>query len=867
MGPDVRQTNRSDYVRVNELALNVSFSDGSRWPSAVPTPQPVLVSFSFAHDVRNAAATDDLAHSVNYSTLASGMKAIVESEVFPSLEAFADRVCQVYALQYSEVSRFTARIARTKTLLYGAAFGVEVTKLSRSRAPVEETFFFQDLLGYAIIGIHAHERQRKQRVRVNASITRRPARQQRFNFRTLEQRIFDFIDDSRYLTVEALASNVASTIHSFLKDESAVVSVRISKPSAILDADSAEIEVTRTARDFRVEQSQIASSSSTTPISQTAAQNSPKDSLSTSKSAPPSPATPSLPHRAAIAIGANVGDRFANIECALRLLETSFSDAEQPKGAQRIVVVDTSFMYETAPMYMEDQPQFINCACMVETDLEPRDLLSHLKRVEEIVGRTVTFRNGPRVIDLDIVTYDDLILDTRPENARRNLDNLQGELVVPHPRVSEREFVLRPLADMIPDYVIPRTQKTVKTLLSELAPQHVGGEAMYKVIPFPRYPLPHTENASGSKSPFAAKVPVPRVPPTATYWKYPITPHTSSGKPPARKTYIMATLNATPDSFSDGSVHYALPDALSYVAAAVTSGANIIDIGGYSTRPGAEFVSPEEEFSRVVPVVQAIREDGQTLRRETAQTLISVDTFRWEVAEEAVHAGANCINDVYAFGGVEYPPTERSAAHFAKMRQVVRDLAVPVVLMHSRGPAAENKDYSAYDYAKDADGRGAVLEGVRVELGEKVERAVKGAGGVRRWMIMVDPGIGFSKTVEGNLELLRDAASIIAPAPLHPTANVENENSPPPSRSARNPLEGYPLLVGTSRKSFLGALLQEPDAKGPGSYKGRQTRPDERDFATAAAVSCAVQQGASVVRVHDVLGLGDVVRVASALWS
>ena len=89
----------------------------------------------------------------------------------------------------------------------------------------------------------------------------------------------------------------------------------------------------------------------------------------------------------------------------------------------------------------------------------------------------------------------------------------------------------------------------------------------------------------------------------------------------------------------------------------------------------------------------------------------------------------------------------------------------------------------------------------------------------------------------------------------------------PPTRPSRNPLEGYPLLIGTSRKSFLGALLQEPDAKGLGNYQGRQTKPNERDFATAAAVSCAVQQGASVVRVHDVLGLGDVVRVASALWS
>ncbi|KAI1792819.1 Dihydropteroate synthase [Ganoderma leucocontextum] len=787
------------------------------------------------------------------------MKTIVDSEVFPSLEAFVDRICQA---QYSETSSFTVRIARTKTLLYGAAFGLEVTKLGRSRAPVEETFFFQDIVAYAVIGIHAHERQRKQRVRVNASITRGPARQQPLDFRTLEQRIFDFIDDSRYLTVEALASNVASVILAFLKDESAVVNVRISKPSAILDANSAEVEVTRTPKDFRVEHSQVAFSSSATPISQTV-QSESMNSPSTSHLAP---AARSLPHRAAIAIGANVGDRFANIECALRLLETSSPEVEQLKMAQRIAVVNTSFMYETAPMYVENQPRFINCACMIETDLEPRGLLSYLKHIEEVVGRTVTFRNGPRVIDLDIVTYDDLVLDTRPEGARINLDNLQGQLIIPHPRVSEREFVLRPLVDMIPEYVLPGTQKTVEVLLSELMQQPTDGEAMYKIIPFPRYPLPHSET---STSPPVAKL--PPVPPTATYWKYPIAPYASGGKHPARKTYIMATLNATPDSFSDGSVHYTLPDALSYAAAAVASGANIIDIGGYSTRPGAEYVSPEEEFSRVVPVIQAIREDGaasgQSHKGKTAQTLISVDTFRWEVAEEAVHAGANCINDVCAFGGMEYPPTEWSEAHFAKMRQVARDFAVPVVMMHSRGPASENKDYSAYDYAKDGDGRGAVVEGVRVELGRKVEKAVKGPGGIRRWLVMVDPGIGFSKTVEGNVELLRDAASIVAAYPPRlQNMNLKAEDLPS-SRPDRNPLEGYPLLIGTSRKSFLGAVLQQPDADGAGKYQGRQTRPDERDFATAAAVSCAVQQGASVVRVHDVLGLGDVVRVASALWS
>ena len=372
---------------------------------------------------------------------------------------------------------------------------------------------------------------------------------------------------------------------------------------------------------------------------------------------------------------------------------------------------------------------------------------------------------------------------------------------------------------------------------------------MNKVLPFPRYPFcqPSTPPEPGS-----SQLPqVPPVPPTATYWKFPVASSTAH-KPkatPKRKTYIMGTLNVTPDSFSDGSINNSMPAALNYTKAAVEAGADILDIGGYSTRPGAEYVSPEEEFTRVVPVIQAIRvqhEQG-VLGSPNREILISVDTFRWEVAEEAVHAGANCINDVYAFRGREYPVDSSSEELFFKMRQVARDLAVPVILMHSRGEASVNKDYSAYSYAAD----GSTVEGVRVELGERVDSIVKGKGGLRRWYVIIDPGIGFSKTVEGNLELLRHSATFSDP-------NVLIGNPPRP-----NTLAGYPMLIGASRKSFLGLLLERPDEEG--TYTGRETKADQREFATAAAVAWAVQQGAEIVRVHSVLELGDVVRVTSAI--
>jgi dihydropteroate synthase len=221
----------------------------------------------------------------------------------------------------------------------------------------------------------------------------------------------------------------------------------------------------------------------------------------------------------------------------------------------------------------------------------------------------------------------------------------------------------------------------------------------------------------------------------------------------------MATLNTTPDSFSDGAAHNTLPTALGYAQSAVVAGADILDVGGYSTRPGAPFISPEEEVSRVAPSIAAIR-------TAHPQLPISVDTFRPEVARAAISAGANCINDVYAFTGQgSYPfPEVSQTAHaphgcISEMKKIARQFAVPIVLMHSRGDAGTNKDYNAYQYAGPGQ---AVLEGVRIELGAKVDLIVKGRGGVRRWFVIVDPGVGFSKTVDGNLEVLRDAAAITA---------------------------------------------------------------------------------------------------------
>jgi len=227
---------------------------------------------------------------------------------------------------------------------------------------------------------------------------------------------------------------------------------------------------------------------------------------------------------------------------------------------------------------------------------------------------------------------------------------------------------------------------------------------------------------------------------------------------------------------------------------------------------------------------------------------ISIDTFRWEVARASILVGGSCINDVHAFTEREdvYPlpdgaAIKRAEVSMASMKAVTREFAVPVVLMHSRGDAGEHKDYDVY-----GGGPGAVIRGIQTELGDKVEHIIKGKGGIRRWMVIVDPGIGFSKTVEGNLEALRNASNIVT------DTNIDGT-------SKRNPLRGYPQLIGPSRKSFLGVIVARRE-------RGRETTPNERVWATATAVVCAVQQGAVIVRVHDTREMADVVAVADELW-
>jgi dihydropteroate synthase/2-amino-4-hydroxy-6-hydroxymethyldihydropteridine diphosphokinase len=439
-----------------------------------------------------------------------------------------------------------------------------------------------------------------------------------------------------------------------------------------------------------------------------------------------------------LSLGTNLGDRLHNLRAAVTALE-----------AAGVRLTALSPIYETAPWGPVEQPNFLNMAVAGRTALPPDALLQLLKQIEHDLGREPGERWGPRLIDIDLLFCDDAVLD-------------EGDLILPHPRLHERAFVLVPLAEIAPDMRHPRLDSTVAMLRDAVQPDRRA---------IRRLPLP-------------------------LFW--------------GRRTHVMGIVNVTPDSFSgDGIIAGAdAEEALVEAAVAqaqqfVADGADIIDVGGESTRPGSEPVDEAEELARVVPVIAAIH--------DAVDVPISVDTYRASVAAVALEAGAAWVNDVW---GLRMD---------AEMAPLVARSGAPVVIMHNRSrprDVAQEQQLGGRYVGVHYDD---LMADIRRELQESVYRAL--AAGVQDAQIFVDPGVGFGKTVSQNLRIVDE---------LHRIKEM-----------------GYPVLLGTSRKSFIGYTLNLP--------------PHERMEGTAATIAIGIDRGADIVRVHDVRPLVRVARMTDQL--
>ncbi|RUS19188.1 Dihydropteroate synthase-like protein [Endogone sp. FLAS-F59071] len=749
--------------------------------------QPVTINLCLYTDISGAGASDHVTKSIHYGLLTKAVEKFAEGANFRSVEALAHAIVKICIKDFN-AAKATVRLEKPRALLHATSAGVEITRTaedlayilqeekiamesttsaakgvpssstegsapaaevstdgSRSGSGDHDIIFVKDLRLSTIIGVNPWEREEKQVVILNITIhpSFRTADlqadhvQRSHNYRTIVRTISRHVEASAYKTIEAIVTAVARI--ALEKCHVRRITVRIEKSSALVFAETAGVEITRDRawlqNLLKSERSQLdafVTSSFSASVSRT------------------QPIDPTYIHCVYIALGSNMGDSAANIVRALQLLEERCE----------CQVVDTSFLYETPPMYVTNQPTFLNAACKILTALDPEPLLVKLKEIENLMGRVPTIRYGPRPIDLDILFYDELIYSSET-------------LVIPHALIQEREFVLRPLYDIAKDLEHPKLFRTISQLLSQL--------------------LKFTTDASSTPTPLH-KVLLLRNPNARTLWRWNL------------RTLTMGILNVTPDSFSDGGDHSTTVAAVAHAIDMISQGADIIDIGGESTRPKADPVSADEELARVIPVIRDLRARGVTVP-------ISIDTRHARVAREAVLAGADLVNDV---SGGDHDP---------EMVPTMAQLNVPVCLMHMRGNprTMQNTKNTTYN---DND----IIAELNVQLKRLADRAV--AAGVFRWNIIVDPGLGFAKTTEHDFRILRRLPEILG---------------------LDAPLEGFPCLVGPSRKKFIGKVTGETVAS-------------KRTFGTAGAVAAGVAGGANIMRVHDVKEMVEVAKVADAVW-
>ncbi|MBI3353678.1 MAG: dihydropteroate synthase [Nitrospirae bacterium] len=261
-----------------------------------------------------------------------------------------------------------------------------------------------------------------------------------------------------------------------------------------------------------------------------------------------------------------------------------------------------------------------------------------------------------------------------------------------------------------------------------------------------------------------------------------------------KRPYIMGILNVTPDSFSDGGLYLNIEKAVEHARRMAAEGADIIDIGGESSRPGAGSVSLNEELKRVIPVIEALS--------RKIDVPISIDTYKAEAARQSLNAGASIINDI---SGLRFDPM---------MVKVAAEANAPVIIMHMKGIPRDMQKRPLY---KD------VVKEIISFFKERISYAIK--NGIKKNKIIIDPGIGFGKTVRHNLEIIKRLGEF---------------------RSL-----GVPILLGPSRKSFIGRILD--------------AAPEKRMEGTAAVVAIGIANGANIVRVHDVKAMADVAKATDAI--
>ncbi|KAI5957777.1 FOL1 [Candida theae] len=768
-----------------------------------PTPQPITISVYLNTDFHKASVTDNLKYSVNYAVLTRHISDFLKSNEhrnFKSLGSIAEAVSQIALDEKSGGSEIAKVVVKSpKSEIRADCVEYELVRSRVDRLTNYDAYNVTKLRLLTIIGVFTFERLQKQIVDVDLKI-KITKDDPKLDFHKVVGDIVQYVESSNFKTVEALVFKIGQLTfqnHHGVGIES--VDARVTKPNAFSHVEGVGVSSLMTPRNFvdveplTLEYSRQGNGGFNLPVENEATQGYKGK------------------HIAYIAIGSNI-NQLENITKALEKLK-----------AYDITLESTSSMYISKPMYHLDQPDFFNAAAKVSfSGYSPHKLLEILKEIEyQHLARVKEIENGPRTIDLDLLLYDNVQINT-------------SDLIVPHKSMLERTFVLQPLCELLPpDQTHPISAEPFHDHLSQLLRDK---------------PDDHVQTDSS----LLQLVPVPRISTKDNVMRFDQVNYKSP-------TLIMGILNMTPDSFSDGGKYYSssLDNIVGEAARLVQQGAQIIDIGGVSTRPGSVEPSEEEEIERVLPLVQKIRESRDAA---LANILISIDTYRSNVARKCLEAGADIINDI------------SMGRYDERIFQVVAEYGCPYIMNHSRGTPQTMSKLTKYEPNKNDDiveylidpksGQqenvnnpelSNFLNGVSRELSLQILKSFK--YGVKKWQIILDPGVGFAKSLKQNLAIVANSSYFKKYSIQVNLQDKEGRDTSIQTQSSSYlSFNGMSVLIGTSRKKFLGTVT------------GKLNTPSDRAMATAATVTSSIQQHADFVRVHDVDKCKDVVITSDAIY-
>lgn len=765
-------------------------------------PQKCFVTIKMLTDFDKAAASDDLRYSLNYAAISKKVTSFVNTQNDWGSLGKVSRMTSNYLISKYQGIKSLRLSFQTKSAHVRCN---DISAIVDTCNQDYDILKICNLQLLTLLGVFTFERLRKQFVTIELELPWPKDSLHSPPHKNIIDSVAEYVENCNFKTVESLAESVAKVVsldEYFQQRPKLPITVKITKLNAITNTDGVGVSCQRTPKQLELFQlpgnpiQRRSTKEFDLPIY--------SDDIKTN--------TDNRWNKAFLAFGSNLGDRFQNIQLAIELLEKN----------PQITVNQVSSLFESEPMYFTNQDLFINGCIEIGTSLKPLELLEFCKEIEyKNLKRVKDMENGPRTIDLDIIMY----LNADNEQVLLN----DPKLTIPHLRMLERSFVLEPLCELVPfDLVHPLSCEPLTTHLSQIYSKGNLEDQLWKLIPLP------TINGHNRFLKFKS---------IEKFDDFTGKTTIVSQSP----SYMMCVLNTTPDSFSDGNEFYHILDKQlirvqhMYEEGLKLHDSIIIDIGGCSTRPNSEQIEEEIELQRTIPLIKAIRSRKDW---EQEKIIISIDTYRAQVAMKAIEAGVDMINDI-------------SGGTFdASMFDVVaKHPKVSYVLSHTRGDISNMVHMAKYDddllesgddltkefmfYQRFPSKTGTnVIRSIAREVSDRYSLAM--LKNVRRWQLIIDPGLGFAKNGKNNLQVIRHLSLL---------KNYSKFTKDDQYVNFRN----LPILVGPSRKSFIGKITDEPDAS-------------KRDFATGSAVTSCIGFGADIIRIHDYTNCSKAIRMADAIY-